>query len=112
MQLSGVTARSTQTAILHGVEQGLGSTVLDNKMKFFQRVTGWGIHQASKLTRMATPHSKKVVKTVRGGLLSKPPAFKYKPQFGIVVVCEDELDQRGTFQMLEMIGFKLKVVCV
>ena len=55
---------------------------------------------------------KKAPPARRGSSSPVASTFKYRPQFGIVVLCEDELDQRGLFQMLEMIGLKLKVVSV
>lgn len=47
--------------------------------------------------------------------LAKQPGrngYKYKPQFGIVVICRDEAEQRTTYQILRKQGHKLKVVCV
>lgn len=38
--------------------------------------------------------------------------FKYRPQFGIVIVCRDEDDQRAAFEALAKQGYKLKVVSV
>lgn len=40
------------------------------------------------------------------------PGFKYKPQFGVVVVCKDERDQERTYTRLQRAGYKLKVVTV
>lgn len=40
------------------------------------------------------------------------PAFKYKPKFGIVVLCDDERHQRRVYNALRRQGLKLKVVCV
>ena len=38
--------------------------------------------------------------------------FKYKQQYGIVVLCADEGQQREIYETLLKIGLKLKVVCV
>lgn len=38
--------------------------------------------------------------------------FKYRPQFGVIVLCKDEAHQSKVFQRLTLQGYKLKVVCV
>jgi hypothetical protein len=38
--------------------------------------------------------------------------FKYRPQFGVIVVCSDEADQQTSYRALLGLGYKLKVVCV
>jgi hypothetical protein len=38
--------------------------------------------------------------------------FKYKPQFGVIVVCPNESEQRNAFQQLKSLGYKVRVVCV
>ena len=38
--------------------------------------------------------------------------FNYKPQYGIVVICEDEEDQKKIFEELQKLGYKLKIVVV
>jgi hypothetical protein len=38
--------------------------------------------------------------------------YKYKPQFGLVVVCRDEAEQQAAYQALRKQGYTLKVVCV
>lgn len=38
--------------------------------------------------------------------------YAYKPQFGIVVICDDEKNQIETFNRLSEMGLKLKVVTV
>jgi hypothetical protein len=38
--------------------------------------------------------------------------FKYKPQYGVVVVCDDEKHQQKIYEQLAKLGLKLKVVCV
>ena len=38
--------------------------------------------------------------------------FKYKQQYGIVVLCADEKQQREIYETLLIMGLKLKVVCV
>ncbi|WP_198432645.1 hypothetical protein [Burkholderia ubonensis] len=38
--------------------------------------------------------------------------YKYKPQYGVVVVCRDEAEQQAAYQALRKQGYKLKVVCV
>ena len=38
--------------------------------------------------------------------------FKYKPQFGVIVICESEPDQKKKFALLKKQGLKLKVVSV
>ena len=45
---------------------------------------------------------------------AKPAAagFKYKPKFGVIVLCEDERDQRRVYNALRRRGYKLRVVCV
>jgi hypothetical protein len=38
--------------------------------------------------------------------------FNYKQQYGIVVICADEKEQKQLFEKLSAMGLKLKVVCV
>jgi hypothetical protein len=38
--------------------------------------------------------------------------YKYKQQYAVVVICDDESHQKNTFQKLSELGFKLKVVVV
>lgn len=42
----------------------------------------------------------------------KGQAFRYKPKYGVIVVCKDEQDQEQKFRSLSQRGWKLKVVCV
>lgn len=39
-------------------------------------------------------------------------AFKYKEQYGVIVVCESEDEQKAIFEELQQKGLKLKVVTV
>jgi hypothetical protein len=38
--------------------------------------------------------------------------FKYRPKFGLVVVCKDEAHQQALFKRLTKLALKVKVVCV
>lgn len=38
--------------------------------------------------------------------------FKYKPKFGLVLVCADEAEQQRLFAKLCKLGHSPKVVCV
>lgn len=38
--------------------------------------------------------------------------FKYKEQFGVIVICADEKEQESIYEQLRRMGLKLKVVCV
>ena len=38
--------------------------------------------------------------------------FKYRQQYGVVVLCADEQQQKEIYEMLVQMGFKVKVVCV
>ncbi len=38
--------------------------------------------------------------------------FKYRPRFGVIVLCRDELHQRDVYTALKAAGYKLKVVAV
>ncbi|WP_278996714.1 hypothetical protein [Prevotella disiens] len=38
--------------------------------------------------------------------------YTYKPQYGIIVVCADEKEQKAVFERLVADGYKLKVVNV
>jgi len=44
--------------------------------------------------------------------MAKQSTFNYKPQFAVIVVCENERDQKAKFNALKKRGWKLKVVCV
>jgi hypothetical protein len=36
--------------------------------------------------------------------------FHYKPQYGVIVICENEEEQKKVFEELQKKGMKLKVV--
>ena len=38
--------------------------------------------------------------------------FRYKEQFGVIVICRDERDQRRIYNRLTRQGLACKVVCV
>lgn len=38
--------------------------------------------------------------------------YTYRPQFGIVVICQNEVEQAEIYEKLSKLGLKLKVVCV
>ena len=38
--------------------------------------------------------------------------FKYKQQYGLVIVCKDEAEQQQRYSQLKALGLKVKVVCV
>lgn len=38
--------------------------------------------------------------------------FKYQQQYGVVVICKDEAEQRVVYERLLAQGLTLKVVCV
>ncbi|WP_321914829.1 hypothetical protein [Paraburkholderia sp. J11-2] len=38
--------------------------------------------------------------------------FKYRPQYGVIVVCRNEAEQRSIYEALRAQGHKVKVVCV
>lgn len=45
----------------------------------------------------------------------KPPGrngYRYRPQFGLIVVCRDEDDQQRVFAQLKREGYDPRVVCV
>jgi len=38
--------------------------------------------------------------------------YKYKQQYGVIVICKDEKEQREIYEMLLKLGLTLKVVTV
>jgi hypothetical protein len=40
------------------------------------------------------------------------PSAGYQPQYGLIVVCTDEADQKRKFEMLKKRGLKVKIVVV
>ena len=38
--------------------------------------------------------------------------FKYKEQYGVIVICQDEAEQSAIYNQLKAMGLKLKVVAV
>lgn len=38
--------------------------------------------------------------------------FKYKEQYGVIVICDGEADQKEVYEKLLAMGYKLKVVTV
>ncbi|MBI5693662.1 MAG: hypothetical protein HZC55_26595 [Verrucomicrobia bacterium] len=43
---------------------------------------------------------------------SRTSSFKYKPQFGVIVLCKDERDQARMYERLKRGPRKVKVVTV
>ena len=50
--------------------------------------------------------------SVAGGKASAKIGFKYRPQFGVIVVCADEKEHQRVYRQLASQGYKVKVVCV
>lgn len=46
------------------------------------------------------------------GKTAKKHPFKYREQFGVIVICKDEADQRRVYEQLLAKGFTLRVVTV
>lgn len=42
----------------------------------------------------------------------KSMGFNYKKQFGVIVICSNEEEQKQVYEQLREMGLKLKVVCV
>lgn len=38
--------------------------------------------------------------------------FKYQQQYGVIVICKDEAEQKAVYERLAAQGLTLKVVCV
>lgn len=38
--------------------------------------------------------------------------YKYKPQYGVIVICDNEKDQQAIYERLRAEGLTLKVVTV
>ncbi len=38
--------------------------------------------------------------------------FAYQPKYGVIVLCDDEADQKAKYVALRALGYLLKVVCV
>ncbi|UQN42333.1 hypothetical protein [Agarivorans sp. B2Z047] len=38
--------------------------------------------------------------------------FKYKPKWGVIVICKDEQKQKSTYAKLARMGYRCKVVTV
>lgn len=48
----------------------------------------------------------------KSDLRKAAPAFKYKPRFGAIVECQDEAEQRRTYEKLTKGRLKVKLVRV
>jgi hypothetical protein len=57
-----------------------------------------------EMTSMGNP-SQKAKQPGRNG-------FKYRPQFGVVVLCKDERHQAKVYEALQRLGYRCKVVAV
>ena len=42
----------------------------------------------------------------------KKNKYTYKPQFGVIVICDNEEHQKQVFEHLKKFGYKLKIVAV
>lgn len=38
--------------------------------------------------------------------------YEYKPQYGVVVICKNEVEQKAIFERLSAEGLTIKIVCV
>ena len=59
---------------------------------------------------MAT-RSKKMVQDAPPKMLGVN-GFKYKEQFGVIVVCKDEAEHKSVYQQLKKLGLRIKLVRV
>jgi hypothetical protein len=63
---------------------------------------------------LTTGYSEKLIgqllKRHAGPTPAAAPAFNYKPQFGVIVVCESEAAQEGAYNALCELGYNCKVV--
>jgi len=44
--------------------------------------------------------------------MANKKSYKYKPQWGVIVICESEEHQKRVFEKLKKEGLKLKIVNV
>jgi len=51
-----------------------------------------------------------VKKQVKSKTAAKP--FQYKPQYGVIVICKDEREQKKIFDSLQAKGHPCKIVVV
>ena len=42
----------------------------------------------------------------------EPGGFKYRPQYGVIVICESEVHQERVYRKLQKEGLEVRVVCV
>ncbi|HMJ05132.1 MAG TPA: hypothetical protein VK474_02645 [Chthoniobacterales bacterium] len=49
---------------------------------------------------------------MKGNKDAPKKGFTYKPQFAVIVICEDETRQKRVYEQLLKKGFKLRVVVV
>ncbi|MGJ8609685.1 MAG: hypothetical protein ACSHWY_01230 [Octadecabacter sp.] len=47
---------------------------------------------------------------VADGTAKAPPTGRYKQQFAVLVICDDEATQAAEYAKLKAMGYKLKVV--
>lgn len=45
-------------------------------------------------------------------VMSMANKFKYHQQYGVIVICKDEAEQKAVYERLAAQGLTLKVVCV
>lgn len=50
--------------------------------------------------------------SIAGGKASAKIGFKYRPQFGVIVICASEAEHQKVYRQLASQGYKVKVVCV
>jgi hypothetical protein len=53
-----------------------------------------------------------VGKAGKNELVRKENGFRYRRQFGVVVLCDDEKQYRRAYKELTARGYKCKIVCV
>lgn len=51
------------------------------------------------------------VRALQSAAAAPKAAFRYKPQFGVIVICRDERDQARVYRELNRGPRKVKVVC-
>ena len=51
-----------------------------------------------------------MARTPLPGSPERPKPDRYREQYGVIVICEDETHQREVFETLKRYGWKLRVV--
>ena len=96
----------------------LDNTLFAESMSKMLDLENWKIpdvpgYQTLEETAFQTEHGNSVKDSIAGnGMAGIPKGVSYKEKFGVVVDCENEVEQRVVFELVHTAGYKARIVSI